>query len=183
MKKSIGAKPFLSTIPILIIGSYDSKFKPNLMTCAWGGISCSTPPCVNISLRKATYSYQNIVSKGAFTVNILFSEDVDKVNFYGSVSGKDYLKFDQTNITPVKSKLVNAPYGKEFPIVLECKLLHIYEIGSHIQFVGEIFDIKVEEYLLDDSGSLLADKLDPILFIPEIREYHSLGKFLGKVIP
>ena len=54
MKKSIGSKTFLPLIPVLIIGSYDEKLKPNLMACAWGGICCSKPPCVNISLRKAT---------------------------------------------------------------------------------------------------------------------------------
>jgi flavin reductase (DIM6/NTAB) family NADH-FMN oxidoreductase RutF len=180
MKKSIGAKTFLPATPVLIVGSYDDQFQPNLMACAWGGICCSEPPCVSVSLRKATYSYHNIVSRKAFTVNILFSDQVKEADFYGLVSGRDHNKFEQTHITPVKSDLVDAPYGKEFPVVLECKVMHQIEIGSHTEFIGEILDIKVDENLLDENGKILVNKLHPIIYIPEIREYYSLGKYLGE---
>jgi len=42
----------------------------NIMTIAWGGICCSQPPCVTISLRKATYTYECINKRNAYTVNI-----------------------------------------------------------------------------------------------------------------
>ncbi len=180
MKKSIGAKTFLPVTPVLIIGSYDDKFQPNLMACAWGGICCSKPPCVNVSLRKATYSYHNIVSHKAFTVNILFSDQVEKVDFYGIVSGRDHNKFEQTGITPVKSNIVDAPYGKEFPMVLECKVIHQIDIGLHTEFIGEIMDIKIENDLLDGNGKILVNKFHPIIYIPEIREYYTRGEYLGK---
>jgi flavin reductase (DIM6/NTAB) family NADH-FMN oxidoreductase RutF len=57
MKKSLGAKTFLFPTPVLLVGTYDQEGKPNLMTAAWAGICCSNPPCVAVSLRKATYSY------------------------------------------------------------------------------------------------------------------------------
>jgi len=180
MKKSIGAKTLLAAVPVLIVGSYDDEMKPNLMACAWGGICCSNPPCVNISLRKATYTYHNIVSRKAFTLNILFADRVQEADFYGIVSGSDHNKFEQTGITPVKSDIVDAPYGKEFPMVLECKVNHQIEIGLHTEFIGEILDIKVEDDLLDENGKITGNKLNPILYIPEIREYYALGKYLGK---
>ena len=180
MKKSIGAKTFLPITPVLIVGSYDDKCQANLMACAWGGICCSKPPCVNISLRKATYSYHNIVFRKAFTVNILFSDQAEKVDFYGIVSGRDHNKFEQTGITPVKSDIVDAPYGKEFPVVLECKVIHQIEIGLHTEFIGEIMDIKIENDLLDENDKILVNKLHPILYIPEIREYYARGEYLGK---
>jgi flavin reductase (DIM6/NTAB) family NADH-FMN oxidoreductase RutF len=180
MKRSIGAKTFLPVTPVLIVGSYNDKFQPNLMACAWGGICCSKPPCVNVSLRKATYSYHNIDSRKAFTVNILFGDQVEKVDFYGIVSGRDHNKFEQTSITPVKSDIVDAPYGKEFPMVLECKVIHQIEIGLHTEFIGEIMDIKIENDLLDENGKILVNKFHPILYIPEIREYYTRGEYLGK---
>jgi len=180
MKKSIGAKTFLPVTPVLIVGSYDDKFQPNLMACAWGGICCSKPPCVNISLRKATYSYYNIISRKAFTINILFIDRIEEVDFYGIVSGRDQNKFEKTGITPVKSNIVDAPYGKEFPIVLECKVIHQIEIGLHTEFIGEIMDIKIENDLLDENDKILVNKLHPILYIPEIREYYTRGEYLGK---
>lgn len=180
MKKSIGPKTILAAVPVLLIGSYDEQQRPNLMTCAWGGICCSSPPCVNISLRKATYSYHNILSRGAFTINVPFSHQIKEADFFGIVSGKDYDKFKKANITPEKSEFVDAPYGKEFPMVLECKVIHQIEIGLHTEFIGEIVDLKVDQDLLDEHGKLIGEKLDPILYIPEIREYYTRGKCIGK---
>jgi len=54
MKRSIGAKTIIYPTPVLIVGSYDKAGKPNVMTAAWGGIACSDPPCISISLREAT---------------------------------------------------------------------------------------------------------------------------------
>ena len=70
MKISIGAKTIVNPAPVLIVGTYDKEGKPNAMTAAWGGICCSNPPCVTVSLRKATYSYGNIVANKAYTINI-----------------------------------------------------------------------------------------------------------------
>ena len=53
MKRSLGAKTLIYPAPTWIVGSYDKQGKPNGMTAAWGGICCSDPPCVAVSLRKA----------------------------------------------------------------------------------------------------------------------------------
>ena len=70
MKKSFGAKTLAFPNPVWCVGSYDTKDQPNLMTIAWGGICCSSPPAVTISLRKATYTYGNIIERKAYTINI-----------------------------------------------------------------------------------------------------------------
>ena len=69
MKKSFDAKTLVFTNPVWCVGSYDVNNQPNLMTVAWGGICCSKPPAVTISLRKATYTYGNIMARMAYTVN------------------------------------------------------------------------------------------------------------------
>ncbi len=180
MKKSLGAKTIIYPTPVLVIGTYDSQEKPNLADVAWGGICCSKPPSVAISLRKATYSHGNIMHRKAFTINILPENMVKEADYYGIVSGRDEDKFAKTNITPVRSELVDAPYGKEFPLVLECKLLKVTEIGLHTQFVGEIMDVKAEESILDSSGFPDIEKLKPFFYDPAKREYLGTGKKLGK---
>ncbi len=180
MKKSIGAKTIIYPIPILVVGTYDKAGKPNVMTAAWGGICCSSPPCVAVSLRKATYSYGNIVERKAFTINIPSETYVKEIDYFGIVSGKNKDKFSATGLTPVKSDLVDAPYVKEFPFALECRLLHTIEIGLHTQFIGEIMDIKADEFMLDENGSLDIEKIKPILFAPESRTYYRVGQYLGK---
>lgn len=63
MKKSLGPKTLLYPTPAWVVGTYSKDGNPNVMTIAWGGICCSKPPCVGISLRKATHSYGNIVER------------------------------------------------------------------------------------------------------------------------
>ncbi len=41
------------------------------MNVAWGGLCCSSPPSIAISLRKATYTYGNIVERKAFTIDVM----------------------------------------------------------------------------------------------------------------
>ena len=60
LKKSLGAKTITYPTPVFVVGTYDVEGKPNVMTAAWGGISCSDPPCISISLREATYTYHSI---------------------------------------------------------------------------------------------------------------------------
>jgi flavin reductase (DIM6/NTAB) family NADH-FMN oxidoreductase RutF len=96
------------------------------------------------------------------------------------VSGKDVDKLSRTGLTPVKSEYVDAPYIKEFPLVLECKLLDTVEIGLHTQFIGEIMDVKAEGDVLGDDGLPMIEKVKPITFAPESRSYHCVGKTIGK---
>jgi len=150
------------------------------MTIAWGGICCSKPPCVTISLRKATYTYGNIMEKKAYTLNVPSEIYVKETDYFGMASGKNTDKFKKAGLTPVKSDYVDAPYVKEFPMVLECRVIHHYEIGLHTHFVGEIMDVKVEEEMLTDAGKPDIEKIRPIVFSPEVQKYHGIGEFIGK---
>ena len=180
MKKSLGADTLIYPTPTWVVGTYDKEGKPNLMTIAWGGICCSQPPCLAISLRKATYSYGNVVERKAFTVSVPSAEQVNLADYIGLVSGRAVDKFAVCKLTPVRSDVVDAPYPQEFPMVLECRLLHTLEIGLHTQFVGEILDVKVEEAALDPDGHPMIEKVQPIIFSPRDRMYHGIGQVLGK---
>jgi flavin reductase (DIM6/NTAB) family NADH-FMN oxidoreductase RutF len=180
MKKSLGPKTLLYPTPVWAVGTYDKNEKPNVMTIAWGGICCSKPPCVTISLRKATYSYSNIMERKAFTINIPSEMYCREADYFGLVSGKNEDKFTASGLTPVKSEIVDAPYVKEFPLVLECKVIHTLEIGLHTQFIGEIMDVKVDEFVLNEKGLPDIEKVRPIVFSPETRSYHKVGAYLGE---
>lgn len=148
------------------------------MTAAWGGICCSKPPCITVSLRKATYTYGNIMERKAYTVSIPAEKFARQADYFGMVSGRDVDKFEKTGLTPVKSDVVDAPYVGEFPLVLECKMIHFHEIGLHTHFIGEIMDVKADEEVLSN-GLPDMSKLRPIVFGPDIRTYHGLGDLLG----
>lgn len=180
MKKSVGAKTILYPTPVLIVGTYDAAGKPNIMTVAWGGICCSAPPCVSISVREATYTYGNLMGQKAFTISIPSDKYVKQADFIGIASGKDTDKFLAAGLTPVKSELVNAPYVDEFPLILECNVIHTYKIGLHTQFIGEILDIKADAEVIGEKGPEI-EKIKPFLWSPDYsRGYYGLGRYLGK---
>src|SRR5471030_263870 len=109
MKKDLGAKLMVYPTPLLVISTYDKEGNPNAMTAACGGICCSSPPFVTISLRKATYTYDSLMEKKAFIINIPSENHVKEADYFGMVSGKKEDKFAKTGLTPVKSEFVDAP--------------------------------------------------------------------------
>ena len=180
MKTSLGAETLVFPTPVWIVGTYGPDGKANGATVAWGGICCSDPPCVAISLRTGRYTHAAITAREAFTVNIPSERHVKQADYFGLVSGHKEDKFVASGLTPVRSALVDAPYIEECPIVLECKLFRTIELGVHTQFVGEIVDVKADEAVLDDKGLPRIDKIRPIAFAPSTGTYHGTGDFLGK---
>lgn len=180
MKKSLGADTLAYPNPVWCVGSYDADGKPNVMTVAWGGICCSKPPAVTISLRKATYTYACIVKRGAYTISVPSATYVAEVDYFGIASGRTTDKFKDTGLTAVRSDKVDAPYVGEFSLIIECKLIHTHEIGLHTQFIGEIVDVRADEEMLNEKGQLRMDKIAPFVFGHGSREYWALGQSIGR---
>ncbi len=179
LKQSLGAKPLMFPTPVLMVGSYDENDRPNLMNAAWGGICCSQPPCVAVSLRASRHTYGNIVARNAFTVGIACEERMAEADYAGMVSGRDVDKFAATGLTAVRSELVDAPFAAEFPVVLECRLLQVVELGVHHQFIGEILDVKADRNVLDDDGLPDIMRIRPLAYDPAHKGYHGITPLLG----
>ena len=180
MKQSLGARTLVFPAPVWVVGTYDQDNKPNVMTAAWGGICCSKPPCLGVSLRPATYSHRAIMDRKAFTISVPSEDHARQADYFGMVSGRDTDKFAASGLTPVHSDLVDAPYIKEFPMVVECRLKETVNLGMHTWFVGEIMDVKVEAEVLGEGGLPDVGKVRPVVFAPEVRTYHGLGRNLGQ---
>jgi flavin reductase (DIM6/NTAB) family NADH-FMN oxidoreductase RutF len=180
MKNSLGAETIVPTTPVWVVGTYDRDGKPNVVTAAWGGICCSKPPCLYVSLRKATSTYSSILERKAFTVSIPSEEYTKETDYFGIASGKKVDKFSATGLTPVKSDLVDAPYVKEFPLIIECKVIKIVESGLHTQFIGEIMDVKADSSVLNEKNLPDIEKMKPIIWNIAGMTYHKVGKPIGQ---
>lgn len=180
MKKSLGAKTLAYPTPVWVVGSYDADGKANMMTIAWGGICCSKPPCVTVSVRKERHTYAAVMARKAFTVSIPSVAQVAEADYVGMVSGAKADKFAVTGLTPIKSDLVDAPYVQEFPLVLECSLLQAIDLGAHTQFIGEILDVKAEEAVLGPEGHVDLAKLRPLLYAPGASGYYGVGEHVAQ---
>jgi len=179
MKKSLGPRIAAYPTPVWVIGSYDSAGRPNAMTAAWGGVCCSEPPCIQVSVRPSRHTYGSVLERKAFTVSIPGAAHVAEADYFGIASGKDTDKFERTGLTPARSEIVDAPYVAEFPLVIECRLLHTMELGAHAMFVGEIVGTLVDEDALTD-GKLDMAKIAPLIYSVDQRSYFGVGRDLGK---
>jgi flavin reductase (DIM6/NTAB) family NADH-FMN oxidoreductase RutF len=180
MKKSIGAKLAFSPLPTLVIGTYNADMKPNVMTASFGGIVSAVPPTLGVSIRKATLTYENIVRSKVFTISIPSEKYVKEMDYFGLVNGKNNAKFLDTGLTAMKGTFVDAPYVEEFPVNIECKLINTIELGSHIQIIGEIVEVKLNEEIVDEKGNSDITKMKPISYVGNDRSYYGLGANLGK---
>lgn len=180
MKTSMGPQSILYPTPTLVIATYDPEGRPNMMTAAWAGVACSSPPMVSVSLRAATYSHNNIKMAKAFCVCVPSQDHWREADHVGIVSGRNTLKFLTTGLTVKPSENVDAPYIDEFPLILECKLVEVHELGLHTQFIGEVINVLVEEDVLDEEDNVDIEKLRPIIFSPGSSKYHAVGDLIGK---
>lgn len=180
MKVSLPAQTILLPSPVLIVGTYGPDGKANMMNAAWGGIVCSKPPCISVSLREATLTYHNIKHAEAFTVNFTSERYLKEADYVGIVSGRKADKFKDTGLTPERSKLVNAPVIMEFPYSLECKLIKQVELGSHTMFIGEIIGIEADSEILNENELPDIEKVRPVLWGSfGSMGYYSIGDKLG----
>ncbi len=180
MKQSLGAKTLAQPTPVWVIGSYDATGQANVMTAAWGGICCSSPPCLAVSIRKERHSYPAVLTRCAFTVSVPSARHAAEADFIGMVSGSVVDKFAATGLTPARSELVDAPYVEEFPLVIECKLIQTLDLGAHTQFIGEIMDVKADAEILGPEGHIDLAKLAPLIFAPGASLYYGVGAVVAQ---
>ncbi|MFH1215308.1 MAG: flavin reductase family protein [Pseudomonadota bacterium] len=180
MKKSLGPNTFVYPTPVWVIGAYDENGRANMMTAAWAGVCCSKPPCVAVSLREATYTHGCIMARKAFTVNIGGENFAEQIDYFGISTGRNVDKLSVTGLTAKSSTLVDAPFLEDFPLILECRLKQVVEIGLHTQFVGEIIDVKADTDIIGDKDAPDIEKLRPLIFSPVLRTYHGVGAAVGE---
>ena len=180
MKISLGPQTLVYPTPVWCIGTYNGKGKPNVMTVSWGGVCSSQPPCVAVSIRKATYTYGNLIGTKAFTISIPPKKYAKEADFFGIFSGKNIDKFKETGLTPEKADKVDAPYIKEFPMVIQCKVIQTSDIGLHTQFIGEIVDVKADTDVISKDGTPDIQKVDPFIYATGNHHYHGISESIGE---
>lgn len=179
-KISLGPKPYAVPTPLWIIGTYDKEGNPDAMAAAWAGIANSEPPCVFVALRGSRKTYENLLETRSFTVCIPPTSYAAEADYFGIESGHDADKFEKAGLTAEKANTVNAPYIREFPVHLECRLFDRMTMGSHVIVIGRIEDVVADEAVLNENGQPDIEKIDPVVFAPDIQQYFGIGKNVGK---
>jgi flavin reductase (DIM6/NTAB) family NADH-FMN oxidoreductase RutF len=107
-------------------------------------------------------------------------ELVKETDYCGTVSGKDTDKVTNCRFNVFYGKLINAPLISECPINLECRVLHILNLGSHEMVVGQIEEVYATDSCLTDGEPDVA-KILPFLWVPQpTNQYWTFGKPIGE---
>ena len=113
----------------LLLGSYDSAGKANVMTIGWGSIgSIWSMPVWIVLVRPSRYTYQCIGQSGCFTVNVPTRDMSGVCEVCGSKSGRDVDKFGACDLTAEEAASVAAPIVGECPIAYECRVVHTNDV-------------------------------------------------------
>jgi len=162
-KKKQPTQLLLGPIPAALIGCGNGD-EDNIITLAWVGVVNSNPPMISAAVRPNRHSFNIIKESGEFTVNIPAADQVEIVDFCGTLSGKDINKFTRFGLNPLKGLLDKAPMIEECPISMECKVKQTFELGSHTVFLGEVISSYVSEEILDRKGKIDFSKVSILGF-------------------
>ncbi len=172
-------KPFaaLRPVPVVLVSCGHGE-RANIITIAWTGVLCSSPPQVGIGVRPDRHSHQLIQETGEFVINVPGVKLLDEVEYCGFTSGREVNKFTTRGLTPVPGSQIQTPIIAECPLNLECRLTHTLPLGSHDLFIGQVVAVQVSQEVLDEKGRVDNNKLKPIVFTGD--EYWGLGSLLGQ---
>ena len=128
----------LHPCPATLVTTIGEDQKPNVLAVAWINPVGVNPPYIAMSLRPKRHSYKLLTETHEFAVNIPDFNLAKQVVFCGRRSGRDYDKFKETTLTPVKARRISPPIIKECIAHIECKLEKAIKIGDHILCIGKV---------------------------------------------
>ena len=176
----IERKPSTALLPtpvVLLSVAGHGKEKPNIITLAWVGTVCSTPPMLSVAIRPTRHSHGLVNAAREFVVNIPRADQVAAVDLAGVWSGAEHDKFAELGFTARPASQVAAPLIEECPINIECVVRHQLDLGAHDLYVAEIVAVHYDEELIDSRGRLKTAALQAMAYVDG--EYWSLGERLG----
>lgn len=179
MKKSLGVKPYLYPMPVLMIATYGEDETVDVMNMAWGGICANNMVALNITESHKTA--KNIKARGAFTVSVADAAHLKEADYFGMASANNTAdKFARTGLHAVRSEHVDAPIVEEFPLTLECKVAQLQHDEGGFRVLGEIVNVLAEESVLDASGKVDPTKLNAFVFDQFQSGYYAIGEKIGQ---
>lgn len=172
-KKKIANIPFGPYITVLAGATVNGK--PNYATVGAYGV-VSEKSVLYISLKNTHYTTAGVVESGYFSVNIPSSENIEKTDSCGTVSGN---KVDKSKIfESFYDEKGNAPMIKECPVNYLCKVIQTIPMFDFTMFLGEIVATYADEECLEN-GKPDALKVKPTIMMTS--GYFDLNNKVGSI--
>lgn len=165
-------------VPAVLVTCGDSPDNWNMLTVAWTGTICTDPAMCYISVRPSRHSYELIKASMEFTINLTSADMAKATDWAGVKSGRDYNKWQETGLTPIKGERVSSPYIAESPLSIECRVRDILHLGSHDMFIAEVVNVLADDRFIDpDTGAFRLDHAGLMAY--SHGKYYELGRYIG----
>jgi len=175
----MGPQTLIYPMPALLVGA-NVDDKPNFMVVAWSGIANGEPPMISVAIRHHRYTHRGIRQNLTFSVNLPSTDMVRETDYCGIISGAKADKVEACQFKVFYGKLDNAPLIEQCPINLECKVMHILDLGSHSLIIGRIEETHISESCLTD-GKPDVSTIKPLIYTTApARQYQAFGEVIAK---
>ena len=176
-KIPMGPKMLFYPRPTLLVGA-NVDDKPNFMTVAGGGSASAEPPMISVPIRHSRYTLKGIRQNLTFSVNVPSADLVRETDYCGFVSGSKVNKVEVCQFKVFYGKLDNAPLIEQCPFNIECKVVHILDLGSHSLIIGRVEETYCAEgYLTDGKPDL--NKVNAMIYTTQHRQYLTVGQVIA----
>lgn len=166
-------------LPAVLVTCGSCEDEYNVFTAAWTGTICSDPAMCYVSIRPERYSHAIVMRHMEFTINLTTADLARATDWCGVRSGRDYNKFKEMNLTPVKGVKVDAPYIDEAPMSIECRVKEVVKLGTHDMFIAEVVNVIADDRYIDPAtGAFSLEKAGIMAYCHG--QYYRLGERLGK---
>lgn len=179
MKVSWKPGTMVYPLPAALISCGSTAETRNLITVAWTGTICTNPPMLYISVRPERHSYDIIASEMEFTLCLTTAEMARATDWCGVKSGRDFDKWKETGLTPVKGQTVGCWMPEESPLCIECRVKEIMRLGSHDMFIADVLNVVADDRYIDPATGRFDLASSGIMAYCH-GGYYSLGEKLGK---
>ena len=165
-------------LPAIMVSCGATPDEYNVFTASWVGTICSDPAMCFVSIRQSRHSYEIVKRNMAFTLNLTNEDLARATDWCGVRSGRDYNKFAEMNLTPMKGVKVDAPYINEAPMSIECRVKQIIHLGTHDMFIADVMNVLADKRFIDpQTGEFDLKKANLIAY--SHGEYFKLGEKIG----
>jgi len=180
MKKvPMGPEILIYPLPVILVGANVDN-KPNFLTVAACGMANAEPPMISVAIRHDRYTDRGIRQNMTFSVNLPSRDMVRETDYCGVVSGSKFNKVEVCQFKILYGKLANAPLIEQCPVNIECKVVHILDLGSHSLVIGMVEESYTSDNCLTD-GKPDINKIQPFTYTRRpSNQYHALGEVVAK---
>ena len=154
---------------LLTSGEFKRK-RFNCMTISWGSMGFMwDKPFFMAVVRPTRYTFEFMNDFDTFTLCAFSGQFRSALNLLGSRSGRDEDKIAASGLTPIPSKIVDAPGYEEAELIIECKKMYWQDYDPdhflnpsimgkypkkdyHRMFFGEILNISGTKSFIAGKG-------------------------------